>query len=130
MPMKYFPILPTLLLIASCSSQPVQVAAVPDDNSAALCDAMVDAGWKNADRPTISAELLAMARFAQPPRSVLWYSNQPGSYIACAHVKSADKCSYTAHEFHQLPEHGGKNWSYLSGSVKQQGCAQGSLGGT
>ena len=91
---------------------------------------MVGAGWDKADPPKIGTELLAMANFPQPPQSVLWYSSQPGFYIACAHVKHAGACSHTAHEFHQLPEQGGISWSYFSGSVKQQGCTPQSPGGT
>ena len=122
--MKYFPVFPLLLLVASCSLQPARVATAPAAMSKAVCDAMAGADWMPADKPGISDELLAMASFPRPPESVLWYSSRPGSYIACAHVKSAGTCSYTTHAFNQLPEHGGKNWSYLSGSVKRQGCAQ------
>jgi hypothetical protein len=91
---------------------------------------MLGTDWRQADPPDISRELLAMASFPQAPESVLWYSGQPGSYIACARFRSIDTCRYAAHAFNQLPEHGGRNWSYLSGPVKQQECVPPSTGGT
>ena len=129
-PMKFFLVLPVLLFVVACNSQPTRTVAASSDTSKAVCDAMVGEDWSHADPPEVSRELLAMAGFPKPPESILWYSSRPGSYMACVPLKSNHACSYTAHAFNQLPEHGGKNWSYLSGSVKQQGCVQQSQAGT
>lgn len=115
-------VLLVLLPAAACSSRPAQVATTQLQTHEASCSAMLGDGWIRANPPGISRELLAMAGVAQPPEDIVWYAKEPASYAACVQLASRHECGYAAHTFTQLPEHGGKNWAYLSGSVKRQWC--------
>jgi len=88
----------------------------------ATCGTMLGDGWVLTNPPEISRELLAMAGVSRQPEAILWYLSEPASYTACVQLKSTHECSYAAHTFTQLPEHEGRNWAYLSGSVKRQWC--------